>query len=80
MNRLIKFRAWHKNNKEMIEIFNSECQTEWYLPNLNEKYEVMQYTGLVDIHEKAIYEGDIVIYVDDSHVKRKGEVIFKNTK
>lgn len=58
--KAIKFRAWHKKNRNMIQIFDSECQTEWFLPNLSEDYEVMQYTGLKDKNGKEIFEGDIV--------------------
>jgi len=53
--REIKFRAWDK--KGQIGMINT--------PDLNvvledERYAVMQYTGLKDKNEKEIYEGDIV--------------------
>lgn len=58
----IKFRAWDKVNKFMVVIFDNTKNTEWYLPNLKEQYEIMQFTGLHDKNGKELYEGDIVLY------------------
>lgn len=58
--RKIKFRAWDKKRKFMLTIFDSTTAKEWFLPNLNEDYEVMQYTGVNDIYGNEIYEGDII--------------------
>ena len=55
MKRNIKFRAWDKKRKFMIIIFDNFGRDEWYLPNLNENYEVMQYTGFNDKNNKEIY-------------------------
>lgn len=66
MTRIIKFRAWDKESRQM------------YLPNTNkefnygllqdesfmEAHEVMQFTGLTDKNGKEIYEGDIIYYDD----------------
>lgn len=58
--RKIKFRAWDKIRKFMITIFDNTTTDEWFLPNMKEDYEVMQYTGVHDIYGNEIYEGDIV--------------------
>jgi uncharacterized phage protein (TIGR01671 family) len=51
--REIKFRAWSKDTKSMWwDVFGPMLQ--------DDRYEVMQYTGLKDKNGKEIYEGDIV--------------------
>ena len=58
--RDIKFRAWDKNLKNMLVIFDSTTGANWFLPDINENFEIMQYTGLKDKYEEEIYEGDII--------------------
>lgn len=69
MSRIIKFRAWDKEFKEMVEITginwrNGTCQLarqlfpeNWH--NLSE-FILMEFTELLDKNNKEIWEGDIV--------------------
>lgn len=60
MERIIKFRTWHKGGDGMREV----------QPNMfgkvygNDCYELMQFTGILDANGKEIYEGDIVGYMN----------------
>jgi len=61
--RTIKFRAWDTRFNDMH--YYADVRT-WHLntPDL-EECTLMQYTGLKDENGKEIYEGDVVVRVED---------------
>ena len=52
--RSIKFRSWDARNKQMDIPDNIANGID------GDKYQIMQYTGLLDKQGKEIYEGDIL--------------------
>ena len=64
--REIKFRAWDKDSKEMIPLFNIDFEhnimNKGSLWKSLYSVELLQYTWLKDKNGKEIYEGDLVEY------------------
>ena len=87
MSREIKYRAWLKEEKKMVnvetmhftekwigyQIFYEEEKKKKFEFSDSENFKLMQYTGLKDSLGNEIYEGDILWNeYDEEH----GEVIF----
>lgn len=70
-NRVIKFRAWDKENKCMYPSLIRQYDKYDYALIQSPIHEIMQFTGLHDKNGKDIYEGDIVeILTSESEIMK----------
>jgi len=88
MNRPIKFRVWDKLAERMIYPHNDNQQH--FIIDLNgrfhnlqngsggDDYVIQQYTGLNDINDDPIYEGDILINHYDVGNNIIGQVLYES--
>jgi uncharacterized phage protein (TIGR01671 family) len=78
--REIKFRAWFEKFKEMYTVKMIDLQKEIaYFDKYNYRsfydIDLMEYTGLKDMREKEIYEGDILF---ESFGEKYFKVVFED--
>ncbi len=77
MQREIKFRAWSKESKKMIDWdFIHSVRNLHKLMTLNH-IELMQFTGLADKNGKEIYEGDVVIPFSKENRMNKSVIVYE---
>jgi uncharacterized phage protein (TIGR01671 family) len=80
--REFKFRAWIPKEKSMLSDMTYNALVDARLNNRNSwkrtDWIKMQYTGMQDIENKDIYEGDIITFRYPPSFKRIGTVVFRD--
>lgn len=77
-----KFRAWDKQLKRWtkyeitddLQRFYGKDKDCWYCDIYNHRFKLLQSTGLTDINDNEIFEGDIV------KVETRGGVVYGDVK
>jgi|JI10StandDraft_1071094.scaffolds.fasta_scaffold285050_5 hypothetical protein len=57
--RDIKFRAWNSEKPEML-LLGDLTGVNWNIKFIFKNYEIMQFTGLIDMNGVDVYESDIL--------------------
>ena len=67
MSREIKFRAWVKKTKTMVDLYqttplalDANLQQDGIFIPFSEEFIIMQFSGLKDKNDNEIYEGDVI--------------------